>query len=77
MREGFRRMNQRFEDLIHHMDKRFESVDKRFSTLQWTILFAMALLSFLITFFSYLRPPLSPEALEKAISSALEKAQKR
>jgi predicted transcriptional regulator len=30
MVEGFARMDQRFEDLIHQMDKRFEQVDKRF-----------------------------------------------
>lgn len=84
MREGFRRMDARLEDLIHQidrrfeqLDKRFEQIDKRFSALQWTIMFAMALLSFLITLFSYLKPPVSPEALEKAIYSALEKAQKK
>jgi cytoskeletal protein RodZ len=30
-------MNKRFDDTIHHMDRRFESMDKRFNLLTWMI----------------------------------------
>ena len=30
---GFAEMNRRFDDLLHHMDKRFEQNDKRFESL--------------------------------------------
>jgi len=33
MREGFRQIDKRFEELTHQMDKRFEAVDKRFEDL--------------------------------------------
>ena len=33
MVDGFARMDKRFEDLIHYMDKRFEQMDKRFEDL--------------------------------------------
>jgi predicted nuclease with TOPRIM domain len=34
MREGFERMDQRFESIQEQMDKRFEQVDKRFEAMQ-------------------------------------------
>jgi len=67
-------MDKRFEDQKHSQDKRFESVDKRIGLLQWTIGFSMAVLAFLITLFGYLKPPISEEALEKAIISGMEKS---
>ncbi len=33
MREGFRQIDKRFEELTYQMDKRFEAVDKRFEDL--------------------------------------------
>jgi ElaB/YqjD/DUF883 family membrane-anchored ribosome-binding protein len=30
MREGFKTMDKRFQDLLHYIDKRFEAIDKRF-----------------------------------------------
>jgi len=77
-------MDKRFEDQKHSQDKRFESADKRFEAidkriglLQWTIGFSMALLAFLITLFGYLKPPISEEALEKAIISGMEKSMRQ
>jgi DNA repair exonuclease SbcCD ATPase subunit len=33
VREGFKRMDTRFEDLLRYIDKRFEQIDKRFEDL--------------------------------------------
>ena len=33
VKEGFKNVDKRFEDLIHYMDKRFDAVDKRFEDL--------------------------------------------
>ena len=32
--QGFKRMDKRFEEMLHYMDKRFDSVDKRFESMQ-------------------------------------------
>lgn len=61
MEQGFRRMDDRFEDLIHQMDKRFEQVDKRFEDFQhrFTMMFSFitigfTILSVLIVLFKFL-----------------------
>jgi hypothetical protein len=33
VREGFKRMDARFEDLLRYIDKRFEQIDKRFESI--------------------------------------------
>ncbi len=70
MREGFKRMDERFAAV----DKRFESVERHISFLQWIMGFSMVFIAFLITLFSYLKPPISQEMLEKAIISGIEKS---
>ena len=77
MREGFKRMDERFvavDKRFESVDKRFESVERHISFLQWIMGFSMVFIAFLITLFSYLKPPISQEMLEKAIISGIEKS---
>lgn len=75
----FELMEKRFELVDKHfqsMEKRFESLEKRLNFLQWLLAFFVSFLALLITYFGYIRHPMTPEMLEKAIVSALEKTQK-
>ncbi|MDH4198864.1 MAG: hypothetical protein OEV66_00645 [Spirochaetia bacterium] len=67
MREGFKRVDNRFESMQHQMDQRFNS-------LQWFMGISLTVLALLITLFGYLKPPITADMLEKAIISGIEKA---
>ncbi len=69
-----KRMEEQFAAAGKRMDERFEAIDKKFNFMQWMMGFSMAFLAFLITLFSYLKPPISQEMLEKAIISGIEKS---
>jgi hypothetical protein len=55
MQQGFNAIDKRFEDLIHYMDKRFESIEKRFSSLQWLIGIGITLIAVLMAAFEFIR----------------------
>jgi hypothetical protein len=81
MDQRFGAMDKRFESLQIQMDRRFESVDKRFeaidkrfSSLQWFMGIGLTMLALLITLFGYLKPPITPDMMEKAIISGIEKS---
>jgi flagellar capping protein FliD len=74
MDKRFESMDKRFESLQIQMDKRFENVDKRFSSLQWFMGIGLTMLALLITLFGYLKPPITPDMMEKAIISGIEKS---
>jgi hypothetical protein len=75
MREGFKMMDKRFNDLIqftekrfndllHHVDKRFEDMNARINFLQWVMAFFMSLLFGLLTYFNYKQMDLLNKILE-------------
>jgi hypothetical protein len=75
MREGFKMMDKRFNDLIqftekrfndllHHVDKRFEDMNARMNFLQWVMAFFMSLLFGLLTYFNYKQMDLLNKILE-------------
>ena len=88
MESGFKQMNAQFEAMQKQMDTRFEamqkqidvrfvSVDKRFDSMQWLIGIGFTLLALLIALFGYLKPPITPEMLERAVQSGMEKSAKK
>ena len=51
--EGHQMIAVQIKDLRHYLDKRFEPVDKRFNTLQWTIGISAGLMTgFMVTILS-------------------------
>jgi len=75
MREGFKMMDKRFNDLIqftekrfndllHHVDKRFEDMNARINFLQWVMAFFMSLLFGVLTYFNYKQMDLLNKILE-------------
>lgn len=81
METGFKQMDERFEAMQKQMDVRFEAVDKRFEDMnqrftsqQWLIGIGFTSMALLITLFSYLKPPITPEMLERAVQSGMEKS---
>ncbi|MCK6380024.1 MAG: prominin family protein [Leptospiraceae bacterium] len=70
MREGFKRVDERFassekimnerfisfEKRFEAIDKRFEAVDKRFETMQWLLGLGFTFLTIIVTIFGYIKP---------------------
>ena len=63
MREGFKRVDERFassEKIMNErfisFEKRFEAIDKRFETMQWLLGLGFTFLTIIVTIFGYVKP---------------------
>ena len=63
MREGFKRVDERFassEKIMNErfisFEKRFEAIDKRFETMQWLLGLGFTFLTIIVTIFGYIKP---------------------
>ena len=54
MRADIRAVNQRMDDFMHQVDKRFQQVDKRFNTMQWFMGLAFTLVVLLMSVYEFI-----------------------
>ena len=54
MREGFNRVDKRFEDMQHNMDKRFEDMNRRFDMQYRFVTIGFAVLATMMTIYQFL-----------------------